>query len=159
MRLPQRRRSHTEIRFGCEEKQCFCLAHGANACTANLSVIHKTGAVDGATPLELPLLAETRTRRRTTSSISNPTAFAAAASPSSNAKSRRAEEIDRSGSTRHLERAAKRLKHVSAVDRVLYVPQWDMAKAELAMRKAGVTGAVSNLCGTRRKIVRAGRTR
>lgn len=72
---------------------------------------------------------------------------------------RRAEEIDRSGSSRHLERAAKRLKHVNAVDRILYVPQWDMAKAELAMRKAGVTGAVSNLCGTRRKIVRAGRVR
>jgi hypothetical protein len=71
----------------------------------------------------------------------------------------RAEEIDRTGSTRHLERAAKRLKHVDAVDRILYVPQWDMAKAEMAMRKAGVTGAVSNLCGTRRKIVRAGRSR
>jgi hypothetical protein len=69
----------------------------------------------------------------------------------------RAEETDRSGSTRHLERAAKRLKHVNAVDRVLYVPQWDMAKAEMAMRKAGVTGAVSNLCGTRRKIVTSGR--
>jgi hypothetical protein len=65
----------------------------------------------------------------------------------------KAEEVDRSGSARHLERAAKRLKHVSAVDRVLYVPQWDMAKAELAMRRAGVTGAVSNLCGTRRKLV------
>ena len=44
---------------------------------------------------------------------------------------RRAEEIDRSGSQRHLERAAKRLKHVDAADRILYVPQWDMAKAEL----------------------------
>ncbi len=71
----------------------------------------------------------------------------------------RAEEIDRSGSTRHLERAAKRLKHVNAIDRVLYVPQWDMAKAEMAMRKAGVAGAVSNLCGTRRKIVSNGRRR
>ena len=69
----------------------------------------------------------------------------------------RAEEIDRSGSSRHLERAAKRLKHVTAIDRVLYVPQWDMAKAEMAMRKAGVTGAVSNPCGTRRKIVTNGR--
>jgi hypothetical protein len=70
-----------------------------------------------------------------------------------------AEETDRTGSVRHLERAAKRLKHVHAADRVLYVPQWDMAKAELAMRKAGVSGAVSNLCGTRRKLVRAGRLR
>jgi hypothetical protein len=72
---------------------------------------------------------------------------------------RHAEVIDRSGSERHLERAAKRLKHVDIADRVLYVPQWDMAKAELAMRKAGVTGAVSNLCGTRRKLVRSGRSR
>jgi hypothetical protein len=70
---------------------------------------------------------------------------------------RRAEEVDRTGSLRHLERVAKRLKHVDAVDRVLYVPQWDMAKAEMAMRKAGVAGAVSNLCGTRRKIVRVSR--
>jgi ribosomal protein S2 len=72
---------------------------------------------------------------------------------------RRVEVIDRSGSERHLERAAKSLKHVNAMDRVLYVPQWDMAKAELAMRKAGVSGAVSNLCGTRRKLVRSGRGR
>src|ERR671924_886614 len=61
---------------------------------------------------------------------------------------RRAEEFDRSGSTRHLERAAKRLKHVNAADRILYVPHWDMAKAEMAMRRAGVNGAVSNLCGS-----------
>lgn len=74
-------------------------------------------------------------------------------------ETRRAEEVDRSGSPRHLERAAKRLKHVDAIDRVLYVPQWDMAKAELAMRKAGVNGAVSNLCGSQRKLVRAGRAR
>jgi hypothetical protein len=80
-----------------------------------------------------------------------------------NAERRRAqeeaEEIDRSGSARHLERAAKRLKHAHAADRVLYVPQWDMAKAELAMRKAGVAGAVSNLCGSKRKLVSGGRGR
>lgn len=68
---------------------------------------------------------------------------------------KKALEWDRTGSDRHLERAAKRLKHVKAVDRVLFVPHWDMAKAELAMRKAGVTGAVSNLCGSQRKRVRA----
>jgi hypothetical protein len=72
---------------------------------------------------------------------------------------RRAEEIDRSGSQRHLERAAKRLKQVDAADRILYVPQWDMAKAELAMKRAGVTGAVSNLCGSQRIRIRAGRGR
>lgn len=67
---------------------------------------------------------------------------------------KKALEWDRTGSDRHLERAAKRLKHVKAIDRVLFVPQWDMAKAELAMRKAGVTGAVSNLCGSQRKRIR-----
>lgn len=70
-----------------------------------------------------------------------------------------AEEVDRSGSARHLERAAKRLKHVDAADRILYVPQWDMAKAEQAMRKAGVAGAVSNLCGSKRRVVGSGRAR
>ncbi|MEZ5995211.1 MAG: hypothetical protein R3C25_05610 [Hyphomonadaceae bacterium] len=71
---------------------------------------------------------------------------------------KKALEIDRTGSDRHLERAAKRLKHVKAVDRVLYVPQWDMAKAEIAMRRAGVRGAVSNLCGSQRKRIK-GRVR
>ena len=66
---------------------------------------------------------------------------------------KKAEEVDRTGSVKHLERAAKRLKHVKAEDRVLYVPYWDMGKAEEAMRKAGVRGAVSNLCGSQRKRV------
>ncbi|MBI3438121.1 MAG: hypothetical protein HY054_05620 [Proteobacteria bacterium] len=65
--------------------------------------------------------------------------------------------IDRTGSDKSLERAAKRLKHVRAEDRVLYVPQWDMAKAENAMRKAGVNGAVSNLCGSQVKRVQGGK--
>ena len=72
---------------------------------------------------------------------------------------KKALEWDRTGSDRHLERAAKRLRHVKAVDRVLFVPQWDMARAEMAMRKAGVTGAVSNLCGSQRKRVKGGRGR
>ncbi|HRO03755.1 MAG TPA: hypothetical protein PLS69_09160 [Terricaulis sp.] len=70
---------------------------------------------------------------------------------------KKALEIDRTGSERHLERAAKRLRHVKAVDRILYVPHWDMAKAEAAMRRAGVRGAVSNLCGSQRKRVKPGR--
>ncbi|MBS0385000.1 MAG: hypothetical protein JSS00_06590 [Proteobacteria bacterium] len=72
---------------------------------------------------------------------------------------RQAREIDRTGSDKSLERAAKRLKHVKAEDRVLYVPQWDMAKAELAMRKVGVNGAVSNLCGSQVKRVQSGKQR
>jgi|CXWL01.1.fsa_nt_gi hypothetical protein len=72
---------------------------------------------------------------------------------------KKVEEIDRTGSVKHLERVAKRLKHMKAEDRILYVPHWDMEKAEEAMRKAGVTGAVSNLCGSQRKRVKAGRGR
>lgn len=67
-----------------------------------------------------------------------------------------AEEIDRSGSVKHLERVAKRLKSAKAEDRILYVPHWDMEKAAQAMRKAGVTGAVSNLCGSARTRVDGG---
>jgi hypothetical protein len=70
---------------------------------------------------------------------------------------KKALQIDRTGSERHLERAAKRLRHVKAVDRILFVPQWDMAKAEAAMRRAGVRGAVSNLCGSQRKRVNPAR--
>ena len=73
-------------------------------------------------------------------------------------ESKRAQEWDRTGSDKSLERAAKRLKHVKAEDRVLYVPQWDMARAEMAMRKVGVNGAVSNLCGSQRKRVKSGKT-
>lgn len=72
---------------------------------------------------------------------------------------KKALEVDRSGSAAHLERAAKRLKHVKAEDRILFVPHWDMAMAEAAMRRAGVTGAVSNLCGSQRKRVKGGRGR
>jgi hypothetical protein len=71
-------------------------------------------------------------------------------------ETRKAELVDRSGSEKHLERAAKRLKWANAEDRVLYVPHWDLAKAEAAMRRAGVTGAVSNLCGSQRKRVDGG---
>jgi hypothetical protein len=70
---------------------------------------------------------------------------------------KQAKVVERAGSDKSLERAAKRLKHVQAEDRVLYVPQWDMAKAERAMRKAGVTGAVSNLCGSQRNRVNGGK--
>lgn len=62
--------------------------------------------------------------------------------------------VDRSGAVVHLERAAKSLKHACAEQRVLRVPQWDMKRAAEAMRKAGVSGVVSNLSGTRKMKVR-----
>lgn len=70
---------------------------------------------------------------------------------------KKAEEVDRTGSVKHLERAAKRLKSVKAEDRILYVPYWDMGKAEEAMRRAGVRGAVSNLCGSQRVRIKGRR--
>ncbi|MCG8443393.1 MAG: hypothetical protein MI723_16440 [Caulobacterales bacterium] len=73
------------------------------------------------------------------------------------AKDGKAMEVDRSGSVGRLERAAKRLKHAKAAERVLRVPQWDMPQAVEAMRRAGVSGLVTNLCGTRRMRVSARR--
>lgn len=67
---------------------------------------------------------------------------------------KRAQVFDRSGNVVHLERAAKRLKSAKAGDRVLCVPQWHMEKAIEAMRKAGVSGAVSNIGGTKHKRVK-----
>ena len=66
------------------------------------------------------------------------------------AAGRRAQQVDRSASVAGLERAAKRLKAMGAADRVLSVPQWNMEKAVEAMRRAGVSGLVTNLCGTQR---------
>ena len=65
--------------------------------------------------------------------------------------------VDRSGSVRGLERAAKKLKTRPSSDRILRVPQWDMPAAVEAMRKAGVDGVVTNLCGSRRVRVSARR--
>jgi hypothetical protein len=73
------------------------------------------------------------------------------------AKEKRVLEVDRSGSARALERAAKRLKSAAAKDRVLHVPQWDMDKAIAAMKQAGVSGSVRNLCNTRQTRVKARR--
>lgn len=66
-------------------------------------------------------------------------------------------EVERSDNPAHLERAAKRLRTSSDPQRVLKVPQWNMAKAAEAMRKAGVSGVVSNLSGTRKRKVNAKR--
>jgi|CXWL01.1.fsa_nt_gi hypothetical protein len=67
---------------------------------------------------------------------------------------KRAVAIERSDSPAQLERAAKSLKHACAESRVLHVPYWNLAKAEAAMRRAGVTGSVRNLCGSQSKRVK-----
>ena len=59
-------------------------------------------------------------------------------------------EIERSGAMAGLEKAAKRLKDSGKPQKVLQVPQKDMAKAAKAMRKIGAGGTVKNMSGTKR---------
>jgi hypothetical protein len=66
---------------------------------------------------------------------------------------KRALEVDRSGSLVNLERAAKRLRLAHADERVLSVQHWNLEKAILAMRRAGVSGIVTNLCASEHRRV------
>lgn len=61
---------------------------------------------------------------------------------------KKALEVDRSGSSAHLEKAAKRLRAAHVEDRILRAPQKDLAKAVIAMQRAGVSGVVTNLSGS-----------
>lgn len=70
---------------------------------------------------------------------------------------KRACAIDRTGDVIHLERTAKSLGAQNVADRVLRVPQWDMAKAIEAMQRAGVNGRVTNLCDSRQKRAKSRR--
>ena len=67
----------------------------------------------------------------------------------------KATEVERSGSSAGLEKAAKRLKQSRKPQKVLMVPQNDMDKATKAMRKVGVSGTVKNLSGTKRRQVKS----
>jgi hypothetical protein len=67
--------------------------------------------------------------------------------------SRKAVEIERSGTVGRLEKAAKRLKDSGKRQKVLQVPQKDMAKAAKAMRKVGISGTIKNMGGTKRRPV------
>ena len=67
---------------------------------------------------------------------------------------RRATEVERSGSRAGLDAAADRLKKSGAPQKVLQVPQKDMATAADAMRRAGVGGTIKNMGGTKRQSVR-----
>ncbi len=66
----------------------------------------------------------------------------------------RATEVERSGDTGNLSAAARRLKRSGAPQKVLQVPQRDMAKARGAMRQAGIGGTVKSMTGTKRIRVR-----
>lgn len=70
------------------------------------------------------------------------------------ASGNRATEVERSGSSFGLEKAAERLKDSGAKQRILQVPQNDMEKATEAMKEVGVTGTVKNITGTQTKRVR-----
>jgi len=62
-------------------------------------------------------------------------------------------EVERSGSTHALTKAAGRLKSSHKPQKVLQVPQKDMTKASQAMKKVHVRGTVKNISGTKRRSV------
>ena len=66
----------------------------------------------------------------------------------------KATEVERSGSTAGLRKAAARLKDSRKKQKVLQVPQKDMQKAVAAMKAEGVSGTVKNMGGTKRTSVR-----
>jgi len=71
-------------------------------------------------------------------------------------KGGRATEVERSGSTQGLQKAARRLQkaqNAGASQVVLQVPQKDMDAAAAAMRKASVKGTVKNMGSTKRRSV------
>ena len=70
------------------------------------------------------------------------------------ATERQAIEIERSGSMERLREAARRLKMSGKPQKVLRVPQKDMAKAARAMKDIGVSGTVKNLSGTKQRWVK-----
>ncbi len=65
----------------------------------------------------------------------------------------KATEIERSGSSTNLEKAAKRLQDSKKSQKVLQVPQKDMDKAIKAMNKTGTSGTVKNMSSTKRRSV------
>ena len=70
------------------------------------------------------------------------------------ASPKRATEVERSGTKKGLEKAAKRLKDSRKSQKVLQVPQKDMPKAVKAMENVGVKGSVKNISGTKRRSVK-----
>ena len=69
------------------------------------------------------------------------------------ATANRATEVERSGTTEGLRKAARRLRDSGKPQHVLQVPQKDMDKAAQAMRDVGASGTVKNMGGTKRRSV------
>ena len=70
------------------------------------------------------------------------------------ATKKKATEVERSGNSASLEKAAQRLKDSKKPQKVLQVPQKDMDKAAAAMKKKGTPGTVKNMSGTKSRSVR-----
>jgi len=66
---------------------------------------------------------------------------------------KRATEVERRGTLPALKKAVSRLKESGRPQKVLQVPQKDMAKAVEAMKSQHVSGTVKNLKGTKREYV------
>ena len=69
------------------------------------------------------------------------------------ATAKRATEVERSGTTQGLKKAAQRLKDSGKLQKVLQVPQQHMGLAAEAMRKVGIGGTLKNMGGTKRRSV------
>ena len=69
------------------------------------------------------------------------------------ATSKRATEVERSGSRTALDLAVRRLRDSGKPQKVLQVPQGDMSLAAQAMKDGGVRGTVKNISGTKRSSV------
>lgn len=67
---------------------------------------------------------------------------------------KRAVEVETTGAPARLRQAARRLQGSGKPQRVLVVPQRDFPKARQAMQRAGVSGTIRNLTGTRSSHVR-----
>ena len=70
------------------------------------------------------------------------------------ATAKKATEVERSGTTEGLKKAAQRLKSSRKPQMVLQVPQKDMDAAVQAMKKVGIGGTVKNMGGTNSRSVR-----
>ncbi len=66
---------------------------------------------------------------------------------------KKATEVERSGSSQGLVKAARRLKASGKPQKVLQVPQQDIPKAVKAMQQVGAKGTVKNMSGTKRRSV------
>ena len=66
---------------------------------------------------------------------------------------KKATEVERSGTSKGLQKAASRLNSTKKSQKSLQVPQKDMNKASRAMRNKGARGTVKNISGTKRRSV------